>query len=175
MIIAGIIAFVFLILLSVILFWKRENLPGPVQTREPVTQQKFATQYLTGHSSIKEEEYVYLVKQPGEIKIITRNLYQDNSSPQILATIPYNSITSIEAEDQSGIEKKFSLGRFMLLGAYAFAFLKKEPKERAYLVIKWKEHGQEQATIFSNEGKGALKDVALACNAISSWIKEDQS
>jgi hypothetical protein len=176
MIIAGIIAFVFLLVLAMILFGRKEQ---EIKTyQEPTgsaSQQKFPTQHLTGHPSIEEEEYVYLLKEKEEIKIITRNLYQDNSSPNKLGAIPYKAITTIEAEDQSGIEKKFSLGKFMLLGAYAFAWLKKEPKEKAYLVIKWQKDGQEHTTIFRNEDEGALSNVNAACRAITSWVKQNTS
>jgi len=171
----AIIVFVVLIILVALLFRKEKKIEDSQEQLSFKTTQKFPTQYISGHPEIKEAEYVYLVKEADEIKIIERKLYQESLPYATLAIIPYNTITSVEVEDQSAMEKKFSLGRFMLIGVYAFAWLKKEPKETGYLVIKWKDVLGEHATIFKNEEKGALKDVALARNAILHWIQENKA
>lgn len=174
-VVIAVIAFVILIILVAILMHKEKTVEEPAEQSIFKATQKFSTQYIAGHPQIKEGEYVYLVKASDEINIVERKLYQNNPPYKTLTSIPYSAITTVETENQSGIEKKFSLGRFMLIGVYAFAWLKKEPKETGYLVIKWKDGVGEHATIFKNEEKGALKDVALARNAILHWIKQSQT
>lgn len=173
--IIAVIAFVILIILAAVLFSKEEKwLPSKEQEVFEAAQ-KFSTQYLNGHPAIKAEEYVYLVKDANGINIVERKLYQDSPPHIIVATIPYKAVTSIEAGDGSHVEKKFSLGRFLVIGVYAFAWLKKQPKETGFLIINWKEAGTEYATIFKNEEKGALKDIAIARNAILHWIQQNKA
>ena len=120
MLIATIAVVVFVIIVAVL--FRKEQLP-PITTEQLALNaaQKFPTQYISGHSEIREPLYVYLVKAPGEIQIVERKLYQDSPPYNTIATIPYTAIKGIETEDQSGIEKKFNIGRFMLIGVYAFA------------------------------------------------------
>lgn len=131
---------------------------------------KFATQHLAGHSGIGKNENVFLLRGEEALEVAERKLYVASSPYKIITTIPYTSITAVNAENHSGIKKIFSLGKFILIGVYAFAWLKKEPKERGYLVIKWMENGDEHAAVFMNEEEGALANVGLARKAILSWI-----
>ena len=133
--------------------------------------QKFATEYLQGHPLLAEPSLVYLVKQEDDIALIERKLYSHTPPYDILATIPLGAITSIEAKDATEVEKEFSVGRFMLLGGWSFAFPKKTETEVGYLIIKWQIEHLAYEAIFKNEGRDAQKLVAAAQDALSKGLK----
>ncbi len=132
--------------------------------------QKFSTEYLQGHPLLTEPALVYLIRQGDNIALIERKLYSDIPPYDTLATIPLQAIASIEVKDATEIEKEFSLGRFMLLGAWSFAFPKKTEPEVGYLIIRWRIEHLTYEAIFKNEGKDAQKMVAAAGAVLSKGL-----
>ena len=75
--------------------------------------------------------------------------------PQKVAEINSTSITAVNIEDASTIEKKVTLGRMVLIGIFAFAAKKKVKHELAYVVLQWNDGKFDHETMFEFEGKDA--------------------
>lgn len=139
------------------------------QSAKSNTSSKFATEYLFGHPLINKPQLVYLLKNGEEINIVERSLYHNDPSYTQLGSIPLKSILSIDVEDHSVIEKKFSMGKYLLMGGYALAFPKQDKVDKAYLVIRWRIEHLESEAIFMNTGDDAAKNMQQARHVFLHW------
>lgn len=81
-------------------------------------------------------------------------------------TIPVMQIKNVSVEDASTIEKRVTVGRFLVMGVFAF-FAKKDIKnELSYLIIEWNDGKFDHETIFEFQGKDAASRSHGAKNTI---------
>jgi len=170
MVFAVILTVTFFTLIYIFIFRKNDNASVTNEVDVDNTP-KFSTDYLFGHPLIAKPEPVYLLREENDLIIIERNLYAQTSFSHKLGTIPLYAIAGIEVEDHSSVEKKFSLGKYMLVGTYAFAFPKKEERETGYLIIEWKINNTEYTALFLNKDEGALKRMQQARNVFLHWAQ----
>lgn len=75
--------------------------------------------------------------------------------------IPYDSI-NVTLQTKESIHRDVTLTRLVTLGVWAFAFKKVRKDINQYLVIKYKEFGQDCSIIFAGENVGtAYKNIMM--------------
>lgn len=126
--------------------------------------------YIGGHPDIDEViENSWLVPTDKEISIqwCKPNAYGLYRGAVTMATLPTNQVKAIKIEDASTIERKVTLGRFIMLGALgALAFKKKVKTETAYLTIDWNDGRFDHETSFEFSGNGAFQRANHARNRL---------
>ena len=171
----GAILFV-LVLLLLIGYSLRKGKNKSEEQRDYANVSKFATDYLLGHPLLAKPEPVFLSREGDELTIIERSRYsQMRSSAKTLAAIPIRHISLIETSEHTEVEKKFSLGKYLLVGGYALSYPKSDETEVAYLVINWRINGNEYEALFMNKGKEATKIVEQARAVFLHWKEVEQS
>lgn len=121
--------------------------------------------YSGGHPRIdKNIENLVFRKNENELYFYIQKYRHE--LPSYIMSIPIISITDIQVEDATTMEKRITLGRVLLVGVFALAWKKKKKNELAFVVIEWKEGKFNNSTTFSFEGTDAMSKANIARNAL---------
>lgn len=120
--------------------------------------------YIGGHPALDVTVEGISIRK-SETKIEIYRFPSISEIPVLIADIPINSISGINVEDSSSMEKRITLGRVLLVGIFALAWRKKKKNELAFVTIEWKEKF-ENSTIFSFEGQEAMQKANTARNEL---------
>ena len=124
-----------------------------------------AGKYMGGHTSIDRLiERCFLLVTDTDIEIYQKEY--DFEQPKYFASIPIKSISDIQIEDDSTIEKKITLGRVILVGVFALAWRKRKKHESSFVTVEWNDGKYTHNTIFSYEGKDAIQSANTLRNKL---------
>lgn len=124
-----------------------------------------AGKYIGGHPDIDNEiENVLLYKLEDKLIISTKLTQYD--IPKKIASIPIDSIQSINAEDASTFERRLSVGRILLVGIFALAWKKKKKNEISFLTIDWRGGRFDNSTSFVFDGVNSGQQANTCRNKI---------
>lgn len=121
----------------------------------------YVGEYVGGHQNI-DNNYKRCVIYARQDRLLINGQDSEFEVPYYIGEIIMNSISNITIEDATTIENKVTLGRLILVGAYAFAWKKKKKNEMAFMSIDWKGDAFDNQTIFSFEGRDALQNANTA-------------
>ena len=120
--------------------------------------------YVGGHPSKNENsDHTYILKEDNMIGFYKRLMAE---RPNKIFSISVESITSINIEDATTMEKRITLGRVLLVGVFALAWKKKKKNELAFIVIDWNDGKFDHATTFSFDGSNAAQLANTARNEL---------
>ncbi|WP_156099898.1 hypothetical protein [Hoylesella buccalis] len=124
--------------------------------------------YVAGHPKLNESiGSVYVLLKEKTLKFYRIEIigiyypeYIENGDIKI------DSIKDIKIEDASQIERRVTLGRFLVAGIFSVLWQKRKKKELAFMTIVWQEGKFEQNTTFVFEGKNAFTSANTARNEL---------
>jgi hypothetical protein len=126
---------------------------------------KFIGSYVGGHPLVNNNIDRVVFRSEGE-DVLFYNQPTGIQLPSEVFRIKKNSITVIDVEDSSSIEKKITLGRVLLVGVFALAWRKKKKNELAFVVVSWNDGRFDHATTFSFTGTNAMVIANTARNQL---------
>lgn len=101
-----------------------------------------------------------------------------HTTPKVIF-LAKKEIISVDVENQTTIDSRVSLGRFMAVGVFALAWKKKSTVPLSYLVITYRNDiGDEQQILFQSEEKQGFQDFTnIRYNLLKFWkvIEENPS
>lgn len=154
---------IFLILFVVALFLKQyKELKDFKEAGFLLQYFVYTNRYIGGHPEIDKPQPSASL-YPKDDKLL---IFNNVSGTKEIASIPKKSIKNIVLEDQTTIEKRVGLIRMLAAGILAFAMMKTEKNELAYLVIEWNDGRFDHETAFEFSGEGALTRANEARNKL---------
>ena len=174
---SGWFIFVLVLILAFVIYAVISGITGTKQVKEELSKQNLQVSdfipigdYLGGHIDLDNgmKGCRALIK---EDRIAIYLMPNDFETPIYKASIQKDSITDIQIEDESTIDKKITLGRVLLVGVFALAWRKNKKKEAAYLSIMWNDGKYTHNTIFGFENENAFQKANTARNKLIQGTK----
>ena len=123
--------------------------------------------YVGGHPDIDDEFSCRIYKKDDNLVLCN----EVNFFPTPKSTIPIASITNIQVEDKSSIEKKVTLGRILLVGVFALGWTKKEKHEINFITIDWNDGRFSHSTTFAFYGEAGAQLANKTRNTLIKLVR----
>jgi hypothetical protein len=147
--------------------YKKSTFVTPPSYPVTVYNSVYLGKYISGHPRIdKALEHVRIIDNDHTLFLWTNSSGDNTNDYKYEDKIEKSFIKNITIEDQTSIERRVSLGRFLLVGPLAFAMRKKTTYPLTFIFIEWNDGRFDHQTVFEFSMKNSVQFANEARNGL---------